>query len=185
MPLQPSAHPSPDPAPVTIQGRPSHLPFGIRLGLALVLGAAAAGAAWEIWNVFGRTALASPGDVVTTIEVGGAFGAAEELLVGLGLFFVYLGLAKLLPGAAPWGRRGAAVVLSGTLAVVLGEIVATLLFAATYRTFQPAPPFAYYGAEILVTVGAGAVSVGTVLALFGFARGALAQVGFPPVTREP
>lgn len=150
---------------------PHSLPRIIVVGLILVgLGAVFTGISYG-WNYFGiRSGFSS--DFITYVQMEITLSVIQYLCIELGLFFIFLGILRLLPIVRPWSRVGPSLILAGALVTAGVNLTYLALITLTYPSsaFQ-IPEWA--GNLILGTmiVGYMVATVGLLLSLFAVAKG--------------
>ncbi len=168
------------------QRRPAprpRLPRGILLGLVLDLAALITLVIWQIWSFYAVRASFLSGNILAFFEIQSILSAVQILLVGIGLFLVFVGLARLLSGSRPWSRLGAFFVLLGALVGASLNIVYLVLLLIAWSP-NPGTGTTYVSvifeyASPMSLVYQVVIGVGFILALLGIARGVLSQPRTP------
>lgn len=161
---------------------PTRLPRNVLIGFILAgLGVAFTGVSYG-WNYFGvRSALG--GSIYTFIQIEILLGLVELLLLQLGLFFIFLGVLRLLPGARPWSRLGPMFILVGTLVVVGFDLLEVALFSPPGG--GTLPEWVSYVFLVMFVAGSVLTTAGLLVSLFAVVKGILLRTSAAPGAPQP
>lgn len=161
---------------------PTKLPRMVLMGFVLAgLGVVFTGVSYG-WNYFGlRSGLG--GSIYNYIQVEILLGLVELLLLQLGLFFIFLGVLRVLPRVRPWAWVGPMFILVGTLVVVGFDLVNVTLFSSPGG--GTLPEWTTYVFLATLIVGSVLITLGLLISLFAVAKAVLLRTPSSPGLPHP
>jgi hypothetical protein len=156
----------------------------ILLGILFVAAGALLTLAGSIWSFLYPQFYAGGMSFQVYLQVQLGLGATHALALGLGLFLIFEGIARIAASTRPWSHIGALTILVTSAASVVAQLVEIMVYVNGF----PGSSLQYGSWEGIALIGLYVVGgvgfdLGIALALLGVARGFLAP--YSPSTGRP